>query len=166
MNKRLKIVVLITALALALTACSSAAQSTSSQGTFQPGQMQGTPPAGAPQAVNPGTTNSTETAATEVATNAATEIPSVEATSEPTTIATPVSVDLTVISAIGCVAKPSESAAFAGYLKTGEILSALGRNSSNTFYLINNPSDAGQTCWVWNNYVLINGISSDLPVME
>ncbi len=166
MKKSLKIVIIITVLALALTACSSTSQNTSAQGTFKPGQMQGTPPAGAPQGGNSGTTANTDSTATEVVTVTATEIPTADVTSEPTATATSVTVNLTVISAIGCVAKPSESAAFAGYLKTGEVLTALGRNSNNTFYLINNPSNSGQTCWVWNNYVLINGISSDLPVME
>jgi glucose/arabinose dehydrogenase len=166
MKKSFKIVLIITVLALALAACSSTSQSSTAQGNPPSGQMQGTPPAGAPQSGDAAAAPATDATATVAATAAVTETATPEATAAPTATATPVTVDLTVISAIGCVAGPSESAAFAGYLKTGAELTALGRNASNTFYLIDNPSSEGNQCWVWNNYVLINGISSDLPVVE
>jgi hypothetical protein len=166
MKKSFKIVLIVTVLALALTACSSTSQTSTSQGNPPSGQTQGTPPAGAPQGGDTAAAPATEATATIAATTAATETATPEPIAAPTATATPVTVNLTVISAIGCVASPSESAAFAGYLKTGAELTALGRNASNTFYLIDNPSSDGNQCWVWNNYVLINGISSDLPVVE
>lgn len=166
MKKSLKIVVIITALALALTACSSSSQNSSTQGNMPPGGMSGTPPSGTPMAGGPQGNTQATTADATTAVPAVTETATPEPTDVPTATPTSVTVNLTVISAITCVAKPSESAAFAGYLKTGAIFTALGRNSDNTFYLIENPSYDGQKCWVWNNYVLINGISSDLPVVE
>ncbi len=166
MKKSFKIVVIIMMLALTLSACSSSTQTAANQGNPPSGDMQGTPPAGAPQGGDTAAAPATDATAPVAATIAATETSTPEPTSAPTATATPVTVDLTVISAIGCVAGPSESAAFAGYLKTGAELTALGRNASNTFYLIDNPSSEGNQCWVWNNYVLINGISSDLPVVE
>lgn len=166
MKKSFKIVLIITVLALALAACSSTSQSSTTQGNPPSGQMQGTPPAGAPQSGDAAAATAIDATATVAATTAVTETATPEATAAPTATVPPVTVDLTVISAIGCVAGPSESAAFAGYLKTGAELTALGRNASNTFYLIDNPSSEGNQCWVWNNYVLINGISSDLPVVE
>jgi len=166
MKKSVKIVIIVTLLALALAACSSTSQTSSTQGNPPSGQMQGTPPAGAPQSGDTAAAPLTDATATVAATSATTETATPEPTAAPTATATPVTVNLTVISAIGCVAGPSESAAFAGVLKTGAELTALGRNASNTFYLIDNPSSDGNQCWVWNNYVLINGISSDLPVVE
>ncbi len=166
MKKSLKIVVILTLFALALAACSSSTGSSTNQGSMPSGQMQGTPPAGGPQGNGASPSDAAPAATTEAATATPEATATVAATALPTATTTPVTVDLTVISAIGCVAKPSENAAFAGYLSTGAELTALGRNESNTFYLIDNPSAAGQQCWVWNNYVLISGISSDLPVVE
>lgn len=149
MKKSGMLFILMTISALILAACSST-------------NATSTPPG--PMSAPPGLAQATDTvAATPLSTD--TVVPSsVASTLGPTPTA--VTVNLTVISAIGCVASPSESAAFAGVVKTGAILEALGRNEANNFYYIENPSVDGGHCWIWNNYVLINGITSDLPVIE
>ena len=153
--------ILITISLLVLSACSSAAQATATSTNFQPGPQSGTPLA-PPQGASQSTAAAPLLTETQASTSAATETSLPQSTLTPT----PVTVNLTVISGIGCVNGPSESAAFAGVVKTGAVLTALGRNEANTFYYIENPSVDGGHCWVWNNYVLINGISSDLPVMK
>lgn len=158
MKKSGMIIILVAISALILTACSS-----TSAASTPPGPMSGTPMSGTPMSAPLGMT---ETTATVAATAEPTETSAPTSTPAPTLTPTPVTVDLTVISAIGCVNKPSESAAFAGVMDTGAVLQALGRNEANNFYYIENPSVAGGHCWIWNNYVLINGISSDLPVVE
>jgi predicted flap endonuclease-1-like 5' DNA nuclease len=152
---------LITTSLLVLSACSSAAQATATTSNFQPGSQSGTPLA-PPQ----GASQSTAAAPVPTETQAPTSAATATSLPLPTLTPTPVTVNLTVISGIGCVNSPSESAAFAGVVKTGAVLTALGRNDANTFYYIENPSVAGGHCWIWNNYVLINGISSNLPVMN
>jgi len=85
-------------------------------------------------------------------------------TPEPT--APPVTVKLTVISGIMCQAKPDYHSTRIGYLETGAVFTALGRDADTEYFYIENPTVKGDYCWVWTNYVLIDGIAYDLPIVE
>jgi hypothetical protein len=154
MKKSLMIFMLLTIGIFVLSACSSTTQSTPASSGFQQGQRSGTPPAAS-------ATNTPEAATSTIEAAAAT----VTDTPEPTLTSTPAAIELTVISAMPCLTGPAESYGLAGYLKTGESLSAFGRNSDNTYFYIENPRQTGKYCLIWGNYVLINGMSSSLPVV-
>lgn len=158
MKRSVTIFILLAISMLALSACSSTPQSTTNPANFQQGQISGTPMT-APQGLSQATS-------AVIATAGPTETSASTSTPDPTLTPTSVSVNLTVISAITCVSGPGESYGFAGYLKTGAVLTAQGRNEKDDYFYIQNPSKTDGYCWVWNNYVLINGVSSDLPVVE
>ena len=105
----------------------------------------------------------TVAATTEVVTVEPTATTALTNTPEPT--ATPVTVELTVISGIMCQEKPDYNSKRTGYLETGAVFTALGRSADTEYFYIDNPTVEGGYCWVWTNYVLINGIAYDLPIV-
>lgn len=120
-------------------------------------------PSGAPNGTMPAL-QTTAAPTTEPATLEPTATAAPTDTPEPT--ATPVTVKLTVISGIMCQAKPDYDSTRIGYLETGAVFTALGRNADTEYFYIENPTVKGGYCWVWTNYVLIDGIAYDLPVVE
>lgn len=124
----------------------------------------GTPtlPAGGPNGTMPAAQATTVVAATATTEPTATTAP----TDTPAPTATPETVTLTVISGIMCQAKPDYNSTRTGYLETGAVLTALGRNSDTTYFYIENPTVPGGYCWVWTNYVLINGLAYNLPIVD
>ncbi len=142
---------LLVCLVFALAACST---KTSSTQPSQPGNQSGTMPAAAP-------VNAT-------ATVAPTAVPSVTATvtntPAPTATATPVTFDSTVITSIMCLAGPAETYTRVAYLKAGDTYTTYARDAQNNYFLIQFPGNTAKTCWVWKNYVTVNGNSYTLPV--
>jgi hypothetical protein len=120
-------------------------------------------PAGAPNGTMP-VMQTTVASTTEPATLEPTATAAPTNTPEPT--ATPVNVKLTVIHGIMCQAKPNYNSTRIGYLETGAVFTALGRDADTEYFYIENPTVKDGYCWVWTNYVLINGIAYDLPIVE
>ena len=89
-------------------------------------------------------------------------------TPEPTFTAspTPTPATLTMLISIMCQNGPSDSATRIGYLQSGATLTVLGRDVANQYYYIQDPAVKGGYCWVWNNYVTVNGESYALPVIS
>lgn len=147
--KKLVLSVMALVVVFSLAACSS----TSTTATADvPGGM-GTPPA-MPLVT---TEAPTETAAP-------TAEPTVAPTVEPTATLEPVA--LTIISAQYCLASPDSTAIGVGHFDTGETITALGRDASFDYYYIENPDIPGGYCWIWDNYVLVNGNYSLLPIID
>lgn len=146
-------------LLISLAACSSQTSSTPSMSGNPPS---GTQPAGAPPS---GEGTPAEAAATEVATAEATAAPTATSTpQQPTATATPVTFESTVITSIMCQTGPGEDYAGYDYLKQGESLLTMARDAETNYFLIEAPNKAGTTCWVWKNYVTVEGNSYTLPI--
>jgi hypothetical protein len=82
---------------------------------------------------------------------------------EPTGTAAPVI--LTVISTQYCQASPQSGALGVGHFDTGAEITALGRDAAMEYFYIENPDKPGEYCWIWNNFVLVNGEAFTLPVV-
>jgi hypothetical protein len=111
-------------------------------------------PAGAP-------VNATSTVASTAVPSATTTVTNTPA---PTATATPVTFESTVITSIMCLAGPAETYTRIGYLKAGATLVTYARDVQNNYFLIQFPGDSTKTCWVWKNYITVNGNSYTLPV--
>jgi hypothetical protein len=123
--------------------------------------------------VMPATTAATEApkatiAATETAvpaTAAPTIEPSVDTTAASTAAALP-DVKLTAIFATFCRTNPDDYSTGVGYLAANAEVKALGRTADNQYFYLENPDSPGTYCWIWNDYVMIDGLAYDLPVID
>lgn len=113
--------------------------------------------AGTPQSA-PAETNAA------AATASPTDAPAAAATAEPTA-ALP-EVELTVITDQYCRVSPNITALGTGHFTAGEVMAALGINYTHDFFYIANPDLPGEYCWIWNNYVFIDGDFTSLPVID
>jgi hypothetical protein len=52
-----------------------------------------------------------------------------------------------------------------GYLLVGEVAEIFGRETTGNYWYIRNPDDAGDFCWVWDEYATITGNTGFLPLM-
>lgn len=150
MVKKYLTAIILTFLVFSLAACSAQATQTASK---QPGNQAGT-----------GFVASTATTAPATLPPSATPTDTPEPTA--TVSPTPTPATLTMLISIMCQDGPSDSAARIGYLQSGATLTVLGRDAANQYYYIQNPAVKGGYCWVWNNYVTVNGESYALPVIS
>ena len=50
-------------------------------------------------------------------------------------------------------------------LRIGKTAEVIGRNTAATYWVIKNPTNAGQ-CWVWGNYATLTGHTASLPIWD
>ena len=50
-------------------------------------------------------------------------------------------------------------------LRIGKTAEVIGRNTAGTYWVIKNPTNAGQ-CWVWGNYATLTGPTASLPIWD
>jgi hypothetical protein len=149
-KKFISIILLAGMLIMALAACSATAN--------------GAPTGNSPSGTMPAASSEANATATVLATETATPAPSATSTTAPTATATVVSYSASPILAITCLRGPADTYAVVYYLKQGESLTALARNDSNDYYLVQSTTDSQKVCWLWKNYVTINGNAYTLPV--
>jgi hypothetical protein len=63
-----------------------------------------------------------------------------------------------------CRSGPGPEYKVLGYLLVGQTSRVFGRNSSGTWWNIENPSKPGSTCWVWGGSTTISGSTVFIPV--
>ena len=102
--------------------------------------------------------------ATPIPTTEPSATATVTSTPAPTPTATPITFESTVITSIMCQTGPGEDYTRIGYLKEGEVYTTYARDSGNNYFLISFPGDSSKTCWVWKNYIRVDGNSYTLPV--
>ncbi len=158
MNKKLLTIILSVCLVAILAAC-SAATSTTPSGNPPSGTMPANP-SGMMPAGSPGGSATSTTAATATST----AVPTVTSTPAPTATATPVTYSATAILSIGCRKGPADSYDITNFVKSGETFTALGRDAANDYYLIQSTSGTPYSCWIWKNYITINGNAYTLPL--
>jgi len=96
-------------------------------------------------------------------TSLATATPASTATSilTPTPSVPMVSVSL----ATNCRSGPGTVYDLIGQLLVGQTAIVLGRDSTSQYWVIDNPSNPGSTCWLWGQYATVSGDISTLPVV-
>lgn len=93
-------------------------------------------------------------------------IPPPTYTPSPTPTLTPTPSTIALISAeinTNCREGPSPAYRVVGYLLVGTVVEVHGRNSSETWWYIQNPTKSGQFCWVWAETTVVTGEASNLP---
>lgn len=88
-------------------------------------------------------------------------------TSIPATIAVTIptgAVQISVSVPTNCRVGPGEGYRRVGALQVGEFAEVVGRNSTGNYWIIRNPTRAGETCWLWGQYASLTGDTSALPV--
>ena len=63
-----------------------------------------------------------------------------------------------------CREGPSGDYQKLGYLLPGQTAAVIGRNSTSTWWYIENPKKPGQYCWVWGEYATLHGDISAVPL--
>jgi hypothetical protein len=87
-------------------------------------------------------------------------------TPSPTSTLTPTATNSSLISAevnTNCREGPSTAYRVVGYLLVGDIVEVHGHNASETWWYIQNPTTAGQYCWVWAETTAVTGEVNNLP---
>jgi hypothetical protein len=51
-------------------------------------------------------------------------------------------------------------------LPTNQQVLAIGRDAGNEYVLVQSPTNAQKTCWVWKDYITVKGDSYTLPVVS
>ncbi len=145
MRKNFSLMILMGMLVFSLTACNTAAA-----------------PTAALTSALPSTAEATVAATVTAEASAA---PTESATAAPTATATVEPVELTAINTFSCRSGPSMDYYGKSYVYAGEVLTALGLDSSREWFYVQDPRLPEENCWVWDNLVLISGVSSSLPTI-
>ena len=108
----------------------------------------------------------TPTVTTEQATQTATQQPTETESQQPvqTEPVIPEAASISVSLDTNCRKGPSGDYQKLGYLLPGQTAAVIGRNSTSTWWYIENPKKPGQYCWVWGEYATLHGDISALPV--
>jgi len=106
------------------------------------------------------------TVTTEQATQTATQQPTETESQQPvqTEPVIPEAASISVSLDTNCRKGPSGDYQKLGYLLPGQTAAVIGRNSTSTWWYIENPKKPGQYCWVWGEYATLHGDISALPV--
>jgi hypothetical protein len=86
------------------------------------------------------------------------------ATATPPYTSTPEFPMITASVDTNCRSGPGPEYKVLGYLLVGQTSRVFGRNSSGTWWNIENPSKPGYTCWVWGGSTDVSGSTAQLPV--
>ena len=108
----------------------------------------------------------TPTVTTEQATQTSPPQPTQTESQEPaqTEPVIPETASISVSLDTNCRAGPSNDYQKLGYLLPGQTAVVIGRNSTRTWWYIENPKKPGQYCWLWGEYSTLHGDISALPV--
>lgn len=71
-------------------------------------------------------------------------------------------VTVTVTTATNCRTGPGQNFKIVYGMPIGQVAKVVARNSYSGYWIIEIPGQAGQTCWLWGQYAVINGDTSIL----
>lgn len=71
-------------------------------------------------------------------------------------------VTVTVSTATNCRTGPGQNFKIVYGMPVGQVAKVVARNSFSGYWIIDVPGQAGQTCWLWGQYAVINGDTSTL----
>ncbi len=63
-----------------------------------------------------------------------------------------------------CRAGPGQDYESVGVLKAGETAQVVGRSDDARYWVIHNPRQPDQLCWLSNKYATVTGVTGSLPV--
>lgn len=98
------------------------------------------------------------------ATITATLSPTPVFTSTPLIIATSTVPQVSVSVATNCRTGPGRVYDRVGGLQVGQVAEVIGRNPTNNYWYIRNPSNSNGFCWLWGEYATVSGNFAALPV--
>jgi len=91
--------------------------------------------------------------------------PTATATATPPFTATPTLPSVTAKQNTNCRSGPGPIYDLIGALQSGQTSYAHGRNSTSSWWYIENPRKSGSYCWVWSGSTTLNGNASELAVL-
>ena len=106
----------------------------------------------------------TSTPELPTATVTATLSPTPVFTSTPLIIATSTVPQVSVSVATNCRTGPGRVYDRVGGLQVGQVAEVIGRNPTNNYWYIRNPSNSNGFCWLWGEYATVSGNFAALPV--
>ncbi len=146
------------------------AAATSAQATIQSAAPTAPPPTSPP--IPSATPNPTATLAPTqppqpTATTAPTETTTPTAAASPTSASTAVPAGATahVDQATYCRKEPSPTSSSIFIAQAGSDLPIVSQTSLKNYVIVQNPNNTAQTCWLWTQYVTINGSITGLPLV-
>ena len=71
-------------------------------------------------------------------------------------------VTVTVTTATNCRKGPGQNFSIVYGMPVGQVAKVVAKNSYSGYWIIEIPGQAGQTCWLWGQYAVINGDTSTL----
>ncbi len=71
-------------------------------------------------------------------------------------------VTVTVTTATNCRKGPGQNFGIVYGMPVGQVAKVIAKNSYSGYWIIEIPNQAGQTCWLWGQYAVINGDTSTL----
>ena len=71
-------------------------------------------------------------------------------------------VTVTVTTATNCRKGPGQNFGIVYGMPVGQVAKVIAKNSYSGYWIIEIPGQAGQTCWLWGQYAVINGDTSTL----
>jgi hypothetical protein len=77
---------------------------------------------------------------------------------------TPQGVTVSVSVQTNCRSGPGTPYDGLGILNVGQTAQVVGRNAASDFWIIQNPANPAQTCWLWGQYATLSGDTSGLTV--
>jgi hypothetical protein len=90
-----------------------------------------------------------------------TPTPTLDATATPNN--TPDPPTLSVSLATDCYAGPSTNYGFVSIIRPGTIVTIIGKDTIDNYWIIDVPGYPGTTCWLSGQYASVSGDTSDLP---
>ncbi len=94
-----------------------------------------------------------------------TALPTTNSSPIPAFTATTAVVQVSVYVATNCRTGPSVAYPRVGGLQVGQVAHVVGRNADNTYWVIQNPGQTNQTCWLWGQFATLTGDITALPVI-
>jgi hypothetical protein len=91
--------------------------------------------------------------------------PTVTPTPSETPSPTPCIPSVSVSTNTNCRSGPGQAYDYLGALLTGEEAEIVGQSSVSNYYVIDNPDNPGQDCWLWGQYAQVVCDTSGLPVL-
>jgi len=98
------------------------------------------------------------------ATPGAGNVPATEEAVVPAAVLPPVTGDVTVTvtTATNCRTGPGQNFKIIYGMPVGQVAKVVAKNSYSGYWIIEIPGQAGQNCWLWGQYAVINGDTSTL----
>ncbi|MBK7451083.1 MAG: hypothetical protein IPJ47_17435 [Anaerolineales bacterium] len=98
------------------------------------------------------------------ATPGAGNVPATEEAVVPAAVLPPVTGDVTVTvtTATNCRTGPGQNFKVVYGMPVGQVAKVVAKNSYSGYWIIEIPGQAGQNCWLWGQYAVINGDTATL----